>query len=202
MISLLILLLLCAVFAIFDMRHAYHEECFPSVIKKALKDTRKVNRDAQIISLFCYMFRFGFVWILCFILSVAMMAYAGYLPTLGILAIKSALPIDKYFPWYAYLPLIPVSLIGALFFTFNIHDKGILYKRILWWLFPAGLTCWFLSGLGLTIREPSDSGMGDMVLVIVSLPLFGAGFVLAYVGTELLCWVYIWGKGYHFSEKK
>ncbi len=202
MIFLLVVLLVCSFFVILDIRHTCKEEGSDCNGGKVMLGTRASSQDAKIASFLVSALIFGGLWIICFVLSVMMLAYAGYISVFGILAIRSALPIGKYFPWYAYLPLIPIGFFGAILLTYKLHNRGFIYKRLVWWFFPASLTCWMLSGLRLTIRTLGDSGMGDMIQVIFALPFFLVCFILAYIVTELSCHLVIWFKNNGILRRK
>lgn len=128
--------------------------------------------------------RFLIAFAVCFAISTVMMAYAGYWHTLQMGAIITALQVGIYFPSYAYIGILQVSLLGGLMFARHM-EKSVFYKRVVWWLFPAGVVCFFLGHLGLMIREPGDSGMGDMIPVFGAMPLFGEAFLVVYMVTEI-----------------
>jgi|GEM_PF-4006754 len=129
------------------------------------------------------------VFVFCFIVSALLTAYSGYWDYFGIKSFLTILSGDNYFPTYVYIIISITSLFGAIL-IFGSVNRSILYKRLACWFFPTGILCSLLGGTGLTRGMPGNNGMGDGIMVITSLPLFLEFFILAYVISGIVCWIW------------
>lgn len=164
-------ILICILFIAMSIRYRHAELTARSASVQIIGTKNRIDKSQTVLFL-SYIGRFFCAFILCFLILTLLVAYDRYWTYFGIAAIKTCWPSPKYFERGFYLLLVPISLVGAICFTYPTPLKSKLYQKIVWWLFPAAVSSVFLGSFGHEVGRQTDSGMWVFSVLVGYFPFF------------------------------